>query len=358
MSKPEGGWFLVFYLTLWLIYYGNLSGSFLSKRSWIHHEREDEFPRLNESNQRVKGPTWFCCVSCCLWIAPFIHGSLYTPCHWSGHLGMPPNSSPSGRTHGTTTTSAKVRDVPGNENLRTHMATWGKHILSCAHVGFPHASFTSIFRKLQEWTVAKLQVFRKVTAISVFWSAVMWCRHGCSGDSREWERYFTWALFETTYQGGWNKQCHFGNIIMHHYARSIIKAFPLEELFFVLGDGTTTDFEHCAMALSCNSFQMDSFDSCRMTFCSVVAEARPAAHPTAAGAVGACDTVRYQVKSWVETLVASGEVQVFFGRTLPVLLGGHGQTFKSKENKARGHTGSHGKGVWRHAASPKVNHVI
>ena len=94
------------------------------------------------------------------------------------------------------------------------MATWGKKILSCAHVGFPHSSYTSILRKLSEWTVAKLQVFRKVTAISVFWSVVMWCRHGCSGDSREWERYFTWTLFETTYQGGWNKQCHWGNIIM------------------------------------------------------------------------------------------------------------------------------------------------
>lgn len=81
----------------------------------------------------------------------------------------------------------------------------------------------------------------------------------------------------------------------YHYARSIIKAFPLEELSFVLGDGMTTDFEHSAMAVSWNSFQMDSFDSCRMTFCSVAAEARPAAHPTAAGAVGACDTVRYQV---------------------------------------------------------------
>ena len=55
-----------------------------------------------------------------------------------------------------------------------------------------------------------------------------------------------------------------------------------------------------------------------MTFCSVAAEARPAAHPTAAGAVGACDTVRYQlakscVVSWSKTLVPSGEVQVFSG---------------------------------------------
>lgn len=47
--------------------------------------------------------------------------------------------------------------------------------------------------------------------------------------------------------------------------------------------------------------------------------------------------------SWSETLVASGDLLVC--RTLPVLLGGHGQTFKSKENKARGHRGSHGKGV-------------
>ena len=55
---------------------------------------------------------------------------------------------------------------------------------------------------------------------------------------------------------------------------------------------------------------------------------------------------------------------LFVRRTLPVLLGGHGQTFKSKEDKARGHRDQTGKrersmkmyeGVFPgHPATPKV----